>query len=149
MANRQHRERNRLIHHVDRFAHPRHNRFVLRRVLLAALMCVVAWASGHPSGAAAAPSVRGVTNDAATDSAGHATHLRPLDGHAGDPARSTDVWQSSGALVVVHTWRLDGHHAEIPAVAPAHGSGVDRAASPASRRSPPAPPHTFDLPLLI
>ena len=122
---------------------------MLRRVLLAALMCVAVWASGHRSGATAAPSVRGVINGAVTGSAGHAAHLRPVGGPAGNPARSTDVWQSAGAAVVGHTWRLDGHDTEIPAVTPTHASGVPRTAPPAPRRSPPAPPHTFDLPLLI
>jgi len=90
-----------------------------------------------------------VTNGAVTDSADLAVHLRPVDGHAGNPAGSTDVWQSAGAAVAVHSWRLDGHHAEVPAVTPAHASGGRRTASPAPRRAPPAASHTFDLPLLI
>ena len=135
---------------------------MLRRVLLAALVCVAVWASGHRSeavaapptvgvlnGAVAAPSAVGVMKDAVADSAGRAAHLGPLDGHAGNPARSTDVWQSARAVVAVQTWRLDGHPADIPAATPAHAARVRRAASPAPRRSPPAAPHTFDLPLLI
>jgi len=122
---------------------------VLHRVLLAALVCVAVWASGHQSGSAAVPSVRGVTNGAVTDSAGHASHLQPLAGHAGNPARSTDVWQSAGAVVAVPTWRLDGHPAEIPAATRSRTSRMRRAASPASRRSPQATRHAFDLPLLI
>lgn len=107
---------------------------MLRRVLLAALVCVAVWVSGHRSEGVAAPS---------------ATFLQPLDGHAGNPARSTDVRQSAGAAVAVQTWRLPGHPAEIPATTPAHAPRVRHAASSAPRRSPPRAPHTFDLPLLI
>ena len=107
---------------------------MLRSVLLAALVCVAVWASGHRSEGLAAPST---------------TFLHTLDGHAGNPARSTDVWQSAGAVVAVQTWRLPGHPAEIPATTTAHAPRVRRAASSAPRRSPPAAPHTFDLPLLI
>jgi hypothetical protein len=107
---------------------------MLRRVLLVALVCVAVWASGHRSEGVAAPST---------------TFLHPLDGHAGNPASSTDVWQSARAVVVVQTWRLPGHPGEIPATTPTPAPRLWRAASPAPRRPPPAPPHTFELPLLI
>ena len=111
----------------------------MRRVLLAALMCVAAWASGYRD-TAAPPSF---------DGARHVAHIRSLDGHAGDPAPATDVWQSARAAVVVPGWRLDGHHADLPAAAPARASRLAITTPATPGRSPSARPHTFDLPLLI
>jgi hypothetical protein len=121
---------------------------VLRRVLLAALMCVAVWAWGYRSGVDAASPVRGMLS-AVTDSAGHAAHLRRCDRQAGNSAPSTDVWQNAAVVVAVHTWRLDGHHAAVTVATPSHAARAPQATSPALRQSPPAPPHTFDLPLLV
>jgi len=110
------------------------NRRMLRRVLLAALVCLAVWASGQASGSVTASS--------------SATGLHSFDGHGGHPARSTDVWQSAGAVVTVQAHRLHGHPAVIPAATPAPTPRVRHAVSSASRRPPPAP-HMFDLPLLI
>ena len=122
---------------------------MLRRVLLAALVCVAVWASGHRSSpGVAAVSNHGTTCGTVTDSTGHLAHLRPLEGRAGDPAHSADAWQSAGAVVAAHTWRLDGHHAELSSAAPSEGASAPSTRSQARRVSP-VPPHTFDLPLLI
>jgi hypothetical protein len=111
---------------------------MLRRVLLATLVCVAVWAWGP-----------GPETHVAAVSTSHLAHPRSFDGHSSEPARSTDVWQSAGAVVAVHTWRLDGPDADLPAAAPHRASHSSRTTSPALRRSPPSPPHTFDLPLLI
>ena len=107
---------------------------MLRRVLLAALVCLAVWASEQPCVAVTAPSTAG---------------LHSFDGHTGTPARATDVWQSAGAVVTVQAWQLHGHRAEIPATTPAPAARPRHAASPAFLRPPPAASHTFDLPLLI
>lgn len=120
---------------------------MLHRALLAALVCLAVWASGHRSDGNAIPwSVDGVPDVAVTEAPGP---LPAVDGHAGNPARSNDTWQNAGAIVVVQTPRLDGHHADVAAGAPANASRVQHAAAPTSRRAPPARSHTFDLPLLI
>ena len=107
---------------------------MLRRVLLAALLCLAVWASEQPSGAVTDPST---------------ADLHSFDGHTRRPARSTDVWQSAGAVVAVQARQLHGHAAETPAPTLSSAPRVRHATAPAFLRPPPAAPHTFELPLLI
>ena len=107
---------------------------MLRRVLLAALVCVAVWVSGYGSETLAVHATAG---------------LNSFDGHAGNPVRSTDVWQSAGAVVTVQAGRLHVHPAEVPVATLALAPRARYAASPAHRRPPPATPHTFEPPLLI
>jgi len=125
---------------------------VLRRLLLAAVLCASAWAfadrlvdgraADTPGSVAAASGVSVLPDGSPSSDAGHSTGP---DG--------TDSWWDAGtrtiAALTESVWRSQLHHAELAGVAGLDRFDPVRHRARPDRRTPPAAPHRHRIPLLI
>ena len=114
---------------------------VLRRVLLAALLCLSLWAS--------ADRVAAFSSDGATAAAGTVLHLTegPVSSHS--PDYRLDAGPRTSASVTESVWRSQLHHSELAAIPCPDRCDVIRRGDESPRRPRDASPHLHSIPLLI